>query len=364
MRASNILVVILAFCSTTASGRGLTGLRSTSSNFEVAAVVPAPFWFSPMIDLVKWIYNGAKLAGNDKKTADSSLKPPMQSEAKTLQQLPPFLSSERDLRKAALDLNALATLMSAYPSVADGEWQRLKAALKQTDDDFKNSYGSKDMATLLQSNAMLQNASKQCKDSLDNIEQRLANTADSASSANKQLAVNNLQGRFDALSTCSQEPDGVVVAQLQSFLDSYQQVSQPQAAPKNGQTQSTARLNTSRSTIVLASFQASPETKQESPVDQGITIYKTQPEYITNLQAKIANKVDPPDWMKDLAQAQSQLPKAPFKPWQAGLEGIVGSLGVAAYSVKRHPNFLRKIGLLEKQRIEMSSNNPQISRYE
>jgi len=363
MRASGILLVI-AFCSTIASGRELPSLRSTSSHLEATAVVPAPFWFSPVIDLIKWVYNGAKLSGNDKQTANKS-KSPMQSEAKTLQQLPPFLSAEIDFRTAAVNLIALAKLMDTYPSVADAEWERLKTSLKQTDDFFKNSYGSKDMTDMLQSNDTLEGASKDCQQALNDIDQGVANVAGSASAANKQLAIDKLSGDFNTLSGCSQKPETVVVVQLHNFLTSYQEASQsqggqPQGTPKNGQ--NGVRLNTSKPTVVLASFQVTPETKQGSSVDVGTTTEKTaqaEPKYITDLQAKITQPVKLPDWMGDLAQAQSEVPKAPFKPWQTALEGIVGALGVGVYSIKLFPNFFLGILGLHSQAAPHDRGRPQ-----
>jgi hypothetical protein len=371
------MITILALWSAIPSGMQAPGARAIPSKVEAAAEAsaPAPFWFSPIIDLVKWIFSEAKLGDTNKKKVDST-KPPIQSEAGKLQKLPEFLSSERDLRALATDLAKLAKLMMWYPSVADGEWQSLKVAIKQTNDAFNASYGNKDMEEVLESNESLQSAGKRCKDAINNIQQGLARTADSASPADKQTAINHLSNEFDELASCAQEPDSVVVFELHSFLESYQALTKPQGtAAKNPQ--GATAYQASEPTLAFApiawhrsnrtaytkrrraanlagytNLQANQSASPTNPV-QGGTIYKTvtgqvsEPEYITQLRKEIASPVEPTQWMSDLAKAQSQLPAAPFMPWQAAAEGVLAALGVAAYLVRQQPQLLKSVGLLK-----------------
>ncbi|HZT76416.1 MAG TPA: hypothetical protein VFA27_07150 [Vicinamibacterales bacterium] len=324
--------------------------RSTQAPPQ-ATLAAAPFWFSPLIDLVKFFFDKGNAKVDDKAQpklagAQSSAK----GDAQTLKPLPDFLVSERDLRGIATNLAQLATLMATYPTVAENEWPSMVETVNEAKTAFAASYDNSVAQPFLQSPAgtELLNARNACSTALSHIQAAIPR-GNKGNTEAKQKLVEVLGPDFSGLATCSQAPDAVVVTQVRSFLGAYETVSdQSQKAPQKSASvghigNDLAHVTGPRLVRVAQreSTQGSRDNTDQLELD------------LSRLRAKLSEQAEisakPPAWMDDLARRRQEgQTQALLTPIGAGL----GGLSLAAAVVRVFPEFLLQIGLLDRRRLQ------------
>lgn len=306
----------------------------------------APFWFSPVIELVKWFFDKGRVKREDKDKIDSIHK-----EAGQLQNLPAFLSNEHRLRTTATDLSKLVELMVKYQDVAEAEWKPMKTEVNQANEAYKQSYGDKAMHDFLSSSQNLVIAQRDCEESIDQIQRELSGVADSAPSADKQKKISDIKNGFDKLARCAQEPESVVIKQLGDFLGAYAGVGNVQQPGKQqgGNRQAVLYEESIRGpqfSVIATSWEERLPGELSSDVQGGNS--QQEPEYLTKLNDEIAKSLAPSPWMEDLARRH---PTSPILPVGGG---AVGGLGVAALIVRFIPNVLTRIRVLKPEMVKPS----------
>jgi hypothetical protein len=282
------ILVVALLCTQTFAITVHSGL-STSRPASLGAAVVPPFWFSPVVDLVKLAIGKLRDKKDTKDTVTKSLND-MQEQAQALEPLPKLLVESRQLRRKAIEMAQTARLGARDENAADIVWSSVKTLFADTNDSFKRVYEAAEFRKLLLPSPELQMIEDNAKNALVHIRDTLDSAKPQAKERRQALAL--IESDLNAVTTAGQYPEYWIAAQSQSVVDGYKKLAK-ESAPKNPKQADTSAQSLMSTRFVFAAFSESNEEPRQAP-DSMQALPQESPEYLVALQKDIAKPVEPP----------------------------------------------------------------------